>query len=491
MNRRRFMSTVSAFAAAGFATSRWAKEPTRPLWSVGFRTPPRANLMADLTITGDIPKNLRGTLYRNGPAQHDVGDLRYRHWFDGDGMVQAFRIDEGGIHHRGRFVETHKYLAERKAGRALYSGFDTHVEDGAPVNRPDDVNSANISVLYHQDRLMALWEAGSAYELDPDTLATIGPVEWSKETSGMPFSAHPRVEADGTIWNIGYLSSANKLALWHITPQGTLANVAIVELDHTPMVHDFVVTEKHVVVLLCPWHYESGAGMTFLESHVWHPERPTRVLVVDKNDFGTRQFLETDPGWVFHFGNAFEHNGVIRLDAAISADPLDVSTTFRDYMRGEQPASQSPPIPTELTIDLEKKRITTQPILDRGVSGEFPVVDPRLIGRPYQELLLLTEDTTEPPAHPTFNAVTRVNLSSGRHDSYVYEPHVMPEEHIFVPDPSVDDESKGWVLGTSLDFRAERTRLAIFDAGRLSNGPRALAELPYMIPLGLHGKFAA
>ncbi len=45
----------------------------------------------DLEVTGTIPRELRGTYYRNGPnpAYEPVG--RY-HWFDGDGMIHAITI---------------------------------------------------------------------------------------------------------------------------------------------------------------------------------------------------------------------------------------------------------------------------------------------------------------------------------------------------------------------------------------------------------------
>ncbi|MBM3482274.1 MAG: hypothetical protein FJX66_03120 [Alphaproteobacteria bacterium] len=45
------------------------------------------------------------------------------------------------------------------------------------------------------------------------------------------------------------------------------------------------------------------------------------------------------------------------------------------------------------------------------------------------------------------------------------------------------------MVGTSLDFRAGITRLSVFEAARLSDGPIAQAALPYALPMGFHGKF--
>jgi len=75
---------------------------------------------ADLPIWGEVPKDLGGTLYRNGPnPQFAPRDSNY-HWFGGDGMIHAFHIEDGRVSYRNRWVQTPKFLAERAAHRALY-----------------------------------------------------------------------------------------------------------------------------------------------------------------------------------------------------------------------------------------------------------------------------------------------------------------------------------------------------------------------------------
>ena len=200
-------------------------------------------------------EGLSGTLYRNGPAAHEIGDFRQSHWFDGDGLLHAYLVGADGVSHRARYVETYKRRAERKAGRPLYSSFDSVIADPAPVTSPDAVNVANISVLHHHGELLALWEAGSPWQIDESSLDTQGAYEFSDETAGAPFSAHPRVEPDGTLWNFGYLSSANALILWHIDRNGKLQKVGKIDATPITMVHDFVVTERHIVLLIAPFHF--------------------------------------------------------------------------------------------------------------------------------------------------------------------------------------------------------------------------------------------
>ena len=75
------------------------------------------------SIEGQLPANLRGTYYKNGPALRSGFGRSYPHWFDGDGFVQVFRFDGQNIHHQGQFVHTEKYDAESKAGEYFAQTF--------------------------------------------------------------------------------------------------------------------------------------------------------------------------------------------------------------------------------------------------------------------------------------------------------------------------------------------------------------------------------
>jgi all-trans-8'-apo-beta-carotenal 15,15'-oxygenase len=500
MQRRQFLQTTAAALAASTALSapafaapdswqaQFAAELERQPWLLGFRTASASSFNAQATLSGTIPAELSGTLYRNGPARHEIGNYRSHHWFDGDGMIQAYRINPDGISHQAQMIATRKYLAETDAGRALYPGITSVPPNPRPVTSPDTVNVANISVLPHHGKLYALWEAGSPWEIDSDTLTTEGIHSFSAETKGLPFSAHPRIEPDGNLWNFGYVSGAGKLVFWHIQPNGKLGKVGMVDCDPMGMPHDFVVTENHLVILIPPFHFEPEGATAFLDAHQWHPERPTRVLVVDKNDFSQHRFLELPAQWIFHYGNAYEESdGSIRFDAARAADPLVMIDSFSAVMKGQM-------IPgTDAThysyrIDLKKGQVTETPLLDKGIASEFPVIDPRVSGRRYSSLFMLTASRSA--HHGMLNEVSSFNLNSGRLDTYEYPDTIIPEEHLFVPAPGSALESAGWVIGSALNYQQARTELRIFDAAHLSEGPLATASLPYALPLGLHGKFA-
>ena len=75
----------------------------------------------DLEVVGEIPRDLNGTYYRNGPNAAYEPAGRY-HWFDGDGMIHAIRLEDGRAFYRNRYVRSEGLLEERRAGKATFPG---------------------------------------------------------------------------------------------------------------------------------------------------------------------------------------------------------------------------------------------------------------------------------------------------------------------------------------------------------------------------------
>lgn len=46
-------------------------------------------------VEGEIPPELNGTLFRNGPGLLDANGQRLHHPWDGDGMICAITFEEG------------------------------------------------------------------------------------------------------------------------------------------------------------------------------------------------------------------------------------------------------------------------------------------------------------------------------------------------------------------------------------------------------------
>ncbi|NDC06678.1 MAG: Apocarotenoid-15,15'-oxygenase, partial [Synechococcaceae bacterium WB9_2_069] len=93
---------------------------SRADWASAFRNVGQELTGAPLKATsGSIPKELEGTLYRNGPGRLERGGHWVHHPFDGDGMVTALRFHQQGVELSNRFVRTQGWLAEEKANKVL------------------------------------------------------------------------------------------------------------------------------------------------------------------------------------------------------------------------------------------------------------------------------------------------------------------------------------------------------------------------------------
>lgn len=492
MDRRRLLQGLFASGLSTATADLWALGlPDRGFAAEAPELRPLQGLSgqdldcADCAVEGRLPVGLAGTYYRNGPGLMQRGNQRYQHWFDGDGLVQAWHLEGGRVRHRARFVQTEKFRAEQAEGRFLVPAFGTAIRAERPVRTSDSVNTANTSVLTVQDRIYALWEGGSAYELDPVTLQTRGPKVWSEALRGMPFSAHPKVEPDGTIWNFG--SFGGRLAVYQLSAQGQVLRQAVLSDVVAPaMLHDFAVSERYLVFLLAPIRLDQDAlqsGASMIDAMRWQPEAGTRVLVVDKADFGRRRMFEVPACHVFHFGNAWDDGQLIRLDY-VEGQPLpEDNAGLRRIMQGQRPLRDAS-TPRVLEIDLATGRLRRHV---RDESVEFPVVDPRVVARRYRQVWYPT--AVETGSRWGFNGLMRLDLESGRRDRFVFGQDVVVEEHVMVPKPGSQREGEGWLVGPGYDIARQRSFLSVFDAQALSAGPLARVWLPYWVPYGFHGRF--
>ncbi|MGD9539141.1 MAG: carotenoid oxygenase family protein [Alphaproteobacteria bacterium] len=506
INRRRLLQGAALAGMAGavapllpFARAKAAAPPSEE-WKQAFdtalKTDPHLLGWQGVTVEaldapspvleGAWPAELAGTFYRNGPAQHERGGARYRHWFDGDGMVQAFRIEGGKVAHRGRFVATEKRAVEQAAGRLVVPAFGTTAPESSSLGSADEINPGNIAPLFHAGELLALWEGGSAHVVDAESLETRGRKVWRDDLKGLPFTAHPKVEADGTLWGFGYDATGGRLVLYHIGPDGALKNVGLVPAAPLGMVHDFVVTERHLVFALAPLVIEPGrfdAQTSFLDGHVWRPELGMRALAVAKDDLKTTQSWQLPAGFSFHFGNAWEEaDGTIRFDYCVGPDATLMTETLRYVMRGEWRSATAP---------MRFAEVVLRPRGDAGEqtvgaeAAEFPRVAPGVVGRRYRHVYSLGASDWD-----WFTAVVKRDLESGERQVFDYGADYIAEEHVFVPRPGAAAEDDGWLIGTALDIARGVTTLNLFDARKPAGGPLARAVLPYALPLGFHGIFA-
>ena len=125
------------------------------------------------------------------------------------------------------------------------------------------------------------------------------------------------------------------------------------------MLHDFAVSQRHLVFLLAPITMDMAAvraGASMINAMRWAGEQPTRVLVVDKADFAKQRIFEMPAAHVFHFGNAWDDGRTLRLDYVQSTPLPEFNVAAGQIMRGER-TSRDVSTPRVLEIDLQTGRL--------------------------------------------------------------------------------------------------------------------------------------
>ena len=236
-------------------------------WQKGYESQYQEQEYAIDNIEGEIPQELSGTLYRNGPGLLDVHGTPLQHPFDGDGMICAFTFEDGQCFFRNRFVKTKEYLEEKKAGTMLYRGVFGSQKPGGWLANLFDIrikNIANTNIIHWGNKLLALWEAAHPYSLNPNNLETIGLDDLDGILKkGDVFSAHPRIDPCSQ-FNNGKPSLVN-----FGIQRGLSTTITIYEFDelgkiiqkysHTisgfSFIHDFVITPNYCIFFQNPTTY--------------------------------------------------------------------------------------------------------------------------------------------------------------------------------------------------------------------------------------------
>jgi carotenoid cleavage dioxygenase-like enzyme len=480
MDRRDFLRGAALMGGASLLTPEAVWAAAANDWTLGL-----ADVEADVAPTamtrlhGKAPADLKGTLFRNGPAKFRRPGGSVGHWFDGDGMVRKFQVADGQARMSARFVDTVKRRNDTAANAVITPGYGTAAGPGSVITGPDDANAANISVLMAGGELWALWEGGSPTALDPANLDTKGFKALRPDLKGMPFSAHPRVQPDGTIWNIGL--GGKQAVVWKLASDGALQKAEMITLPRASYMHDFTATARHLILVLQPWVQERFV-MPVSKSMVWKPELGTQVVVLDKDDLSKRRIFELPPFFFFHLGDAWEEtDGTIRFDACIDEDPSGTAANGGAILRGER-LRAAPPRRALITLHADGRGELAR----EGVSAEFPRGDARFAG---QVRRYSVHVTNERPDRPLFQGVAVRDWKADRDQVFDFGPRHLVEEVVFVPRSGSSEELDGWLVGTTVNLDAKATELHVFDARRVQQGPIAAWRASMALPVTFHGVF--
>jgi len=454
-----------------------------PALSGVFAPVPDERDLSDLTVVGELPPDLRGVYLRNGPNPLYPPLGSYTYPLDGDGMVHGIWIaEDGSVRYRNRFVWTHQLRAEQRAGKALWGGLLAGYMPGPDVvpdelaNRPKAL--PDINIIRHAGRTLALAEVAPPWELS-EQLETVGtrPYTWGGVIPGM--CAHPKIDPrTGELVLFRYAFQEPYLMWASIAPDGSVAHPPEpIPVDGPYLIHDFVLTERHVVLFVAPAVFNLMAAQTGGDVLAWRPERPLRIAVVPRQaGAGPVRWLETEPFWVWHFANGFDDGEDIvvdfaRLSALTMTTPVPLTTAI-----------------TRARLEPATGRVRLETLDERN--AEFPRIDDRLQGAAHRFFTLSATERAVAPnlaAPDLYNVLLRVDTATGAVAEWHSGSHVFGEV-VFAPAAGGAPDQ-----GYYVTFRTDRQTLlsdwVVLDAAHIAAGPQAVVPLPFRVPLGLHGNW--
>lgn len=276
LNRRGFMgaSTIGTGAALigmGLGGTALAQEAPTAAPQVDFPEDPRAfggggsaagavnrteMDLFDCEVEGQLPSDLNGVFYRVGPdAQYPkppqyAGDIP----FDGEGHVSMFRINNGHVDYRTRYAKNQRWKAQHEARRSLFGMYRNPLTDDPSVEGLSR-GTANTQLFVHHGKLLVFKEDSPPVYMDPLTLDTVDDYyTFGGGLDSQTHTAHPKIDPlTGEYFGFGYESTgllSKTINVFSADRTGAINWSVNVEAPYAGMMHDFCVTQRHVILYL-------------------------------------------------------------------------------------------------------------------------------------------------------------------------------------------------------------------------------------------------
>jgi len=485
-----------------------------------FLAPVSAEVTAtDLAVTGHIPEFLDGRYLRNGPNPAAEVDPATYHWFTGDGMVHGVSLQGGKAGwYRNRWVRGPATCAAlREPAPAV-----RNLRAGMPAI------GANTNVLSHGGRTLALIEAGVAnYELTDD-LDTVGPCDFDGTLPG-GYTAHPhRDPKTGELHAVSYSFARGRTVQYSvIDTDGHARRTVDIEVAGSPMMHDFSLTDKYVVLYDLPVTFDpvqvmpasvprwlqlparlaiqsligrvripgpiaamASRGQRVAEGlpYAWNPNYPARIGVMPREGSNSDvRWFEIEPCYLYHPLNAYSE---IRGGSEVLV--LDVVRYQRMFDRDRRGPGESTPTLDRWTINLATGAVNSECRDDRA--QEFPRINETLLGGRHRfgYTVGLEGGFLDSGRTQMSTSLYKHDYATGSRTVAPLDPELLVGEMSFVPRPTTSEhdaaEDDGVLIGYGYHRGRDEGQLVLLDAQTCESV--ATVHLPQRVPMGFHGNWS-
>ncbi len=434
---------------------------------------------SDLTVIGEIPRNLHGAYFRNGPNPM-TPPAGMHHWFDGDGMMHGVWFENGCARYANRYVRTADFEAEIEGADAMPGIFSPSrtVEGRRTVYK----DTANTDVIIHNGRLLALWYiSGQPVAIDIQTLDTTGVEDFGGRLP-RNVSAHSKVDpVTGELVFFDYALYEPKMSFGTVSADNRLVHFQEVDLPGPRLPHDMGLTENYAILHDLPVVFTDSA----IRNRLWQihvADQPTRFGVVPRKG-GAVKWFEFPTCYIYHVINCWEEG-----DDVVMAACKMVPNGFEPDQASYGPYA---PMVTVLALRAQpfiwrmniKTGVGTLTQLDDALS-EFPVVN---LDHSARKTRWSYQVVMDDHVLQRYSGLIKYDLSSGRHERHEFGPGVFGSEPAFAPSSAREDD--GWAVTITSDTDGN-SEARIIDPANFAGPPVARVKLPQRVPAGFHGTWA-
>lgn len=443
-----------------------------------------------LPVSGTLPAELHGTLYRIGPNPQFAPRGRYE-WFAGDGMVHEFKLSAGRASYRNRYVRTPKWQLEHQAGEGLAAG----TVAPSPLDDPrlTQLRStlANTNVVLHGGKLLALEEVHAPYAMDPASLASVGYETYAGALAG-PMTAHPKIdpisgEMIGFAFQTAGLGSRDTRV--HVVgADGTLRSSEQFTAPFASMMHDFAVTASRIILPVFPLTASMERARKGMPAYAWQPELGNRIGIMSREGgVASLRWFKGEASYVFHVLNAYDSaNGTVVADMVRYDVPPGYPMPDGSPARGRQHGARL----VRWTFDLTRDDDTYVEEALADLQVEFPRVDDRYATRPHRHGWFVSGSANTNVGQASDRAsIAHVDTGTGAVTLWRPEAGDFAGEPVFVPRSAEAAEGDGWILTVVYRGATHRSDLVVLAALSLESGPVASVHLSHHVPAGFHGNW--
>jgi carotenoid cleavage dioxygenase-like enzyme len=294
-------------------------------------------------------------------------------------------------------------------------------------------------------------------------------------------TAHPKTcPTTGEMLFFGYSPMPPFITYHVVDADGKLVRSEPINAPYPSMIHDFLVSENHVIFPVFPAVFDLAAMGQGKPGITWKPELGVHIGVMPRDGSdGDVTWIPMDPVHAFHFMNAYEDGDEIVADASCYAQlPL-----FEGDFDVDAPAL--PPDFRRWRFDVAARSVKEETI-DDGVM-EFPRIDERWNGRRHRHGF--TAGAVAERLNQGYDRLHHYDLETGSCQAHVLPDGDKTSEAVFVPRGDGADEGEGYVLALAYRGAEHRSDLLVLDARNLDAEPVASVKLPHRIPGGFHGNW--